>query len=138
MSEIPPKPGPRITADSQEFWDFASQGKLMLRLCNQCKRTMYYPRIICIHCLSDDLGWTEASGRGTVYASTMVHRAPGDAFKSSVPYVVAIVELEEGHRMMTNIVGISPEQVEIGMPVSLVFEERENTAIPQFTPRQEG
>ena len=138
MSEIAAKPGPRITADSEEFWEFAGKGKLMLRLCNQCNRTMYYPRLICIHCLSDDLGWTEASGSGTVYAVTVVHRAPGEAFKASVPYVVAIVELAEGHRMMTNIVGVPPEQVKIGMPVSLVFEQRENTSIPQFTPQTEG
>ncbi|RYG87213.1 MAG: Zn-ribbon domain-containing OB-fold protein [Alphaproteobacteria bacterium] len=130
------KPTPRITQDSVEFWQFTTEGKLMLRHCNACGNQMYYPRIICTQCLSTDLGWTQASGRGRVYAVSIIHRAAVEAFRAGGPYALAIVALEEGQRLMTNIVDCAPEDVVIDMPVELVFEPRGDVAIPLFRPAQ--
>lgn len=129
------KPVPVATADSVDFWRFAADGQLMLRQCNACGNRMFYPRIVCARCLSTDLGWAAASGRGRVYAVTTIHRAPDEIFRADVPYTLAIVELDEGARMMCNIVDCSPERVAIDMPVEVVFEKRgETAAIPQFRP----
>ena len=99
---------------------------------------MYYPRILCTHCMSTELGWDRAAGRGTVYAFTFVHRAPTEAFRKDAPYPVAIIELEEGPRLMSNIVGAEPEDVRIGMAVEVVFEPRgEGAALPLFRPASE-
>lgn len=136
MSE---KPAPRVTRDSEEFWAFAADGALMLRTCNACKALMYYPRVLCTRCMSTDLGWVRASGRGQVYAFTFVHRAPTEAFRADAPYPVAIVELEEGPRLMSNIIGCAPEDVRIGLPVDVTFEARgEGVAVPLFRPRSES
>lgn len=132
------KPAPRVTKDSEEFWAFAADGALMLRGCNACGALMYYPRILCTRCMSTDLSWRRASGRGRVYAFTFVHRAPTEAFRAEAPYPVAIVELEEGPRMMSNIVACAPEVLAIGLPVELQFAPRgESGAIPVFRPSSE-
>ena len=129
------KPLPRMTHDSREYWNFAREGQLMLRACRQCACLFYYPRMLCPRCTSDDLGWQRASGRGTVYACTSVYRAPHDAFRAEVPYVVAIVELAEGVRLMSNITGCDADAVAIGMPVELWFDAAgEDFRIPKFRP----
>ena len=131
------KPVPRITRDSAEFWKFTTEGKLMLRRCEVCGNQMYYPRITCTKCLSTNLGWVEASGRGHVHAVSVIHRPSVEAFRAGGPYALAIVDLEEGQRMMTNIVDCAPEDVVIDMPVQLVFEPRGDVAIPLFRPVQD-
>ena len=132
MTVTTEKPVPAITRDSEEFWNFATDHKLMLRSCNDCGTLMYYPRVVCTNCLSQNLGWREARGGGIVHAKTIVYRAPNEAFRAEVPYVVAIVELDEGPRLMTNILGSEPAAVETGMRVELIFEERGDIALPQF------
>jgi len=135
MSEPTTKPVPRVTADSAEFWRFCAEGRLMLRSCADCGNIFFYPRILCPACMSSNLIWTQASGAGTVHAVTIVHRAPGEAFRADVPYTVALIDLAEGPRLMSNIVHYPPSDVHIGMAVRLVFEPRaEGIVIPQFTP----
>lgn len=132
------KPGPRATKDSEEFWAFAADGALMLRACNACGALMYYPRILCTACMSTDLSWRRASGRGRVYAFTFVHRAPTEAFRGEAPYPVAIVELEEGPRMMSNIIACAAEALTIGLPVEVSFAPRaEGRVVPVFRPSAE-
>ena len=94
---------------------------------------MFYPRIVCTLCLSTDLEWREASGRGRVYAATISYRAPDQAFRAEVPYVIALIDLEEGPRMMSNVTDCDPGDVRIGDEVEVWFEDvSEDIAIPRF------
>ena len=126
----PPDPG------TAAFWEGARAHKLLLPRCEACGRVHFYPRARCPHCGSSELTWIEASGRGSVYSFTVVQRPPSSAFKSMVPYVVAIVALEEGPHLMTNIRGCPPHEVRIGMPVDVAWEDIEPaTTLPYFVPR---
>jgi uncharacterized protein len=126
---------PTIEAESQAFWDAANHGQLMLAKCKSCGRLHYYPRPMCPHCWSHDVGLTPASGRGVVYTYSTVFVNDLPPFKSRLPYIAASVELAEGLRITTNIVGCSPEQVRIGLPVTVRFEViAANVAIPVFEP----
>lgn len=117
------KPLPRATAVSQEFWQAARRHELRLQRCRQCDEHIFYPRVVCPKCLSDGLEWVAVSGRGKVYSFTVVRRAMHPAFRADVPYVYGIVELEEGPRLTTNIVGCRPEDVRVDMAVEVVFDD---------------
>ncbi|HXG42285.1 MAG TPA: Zn-ribbon domain-containing OB-fold protein [Dehalococcoidia bacterium] len=133
------KPLPQPTDTTRPFWQGARQGELRLQRCRSCHQYVYYPRSLCPHCLSTDLDWVPASGRGHVYTYTVIRRAAHPAFREDVPYVLAVVELEEGPRLTTNMVGVEPEQVHIGMPVEAVFEPvSEDIALVKFRPRQQA
>lgn len=118
-----PKPLPLPTPITQPFWDAAKQHRLSLQYCTSCGRYVFYPRAICPYCGASELEWRDASGRGTVYSFTIARRPTARSFEPDVPYVIAIVELEEGPHMMTNVVGCAPEEVRIGMAVEATFEE---------------
>ncbi len=129
-------PIPNPTPESRPFWDAARRHELMLPRCRACGRYHYYPRAVCPHCLSGDLAWERVSGRGTVYTFSVIHRGL-KGFPLGEPYVLAMVELDEGPRMMTNLVGIEPDPATIrfGMPVEVVFEDVSDTvALPRFRP----
>lgn len=96
---------------------------MVLQYCSRCDRYQYYPRPFCTRCLNADLEWRQVSGRGHVYSFTVVRRAATAAFADKVPYVHAIVELDEGPRMTTNIVRCAPHEVSIGLPVRAVFHD---------------
>ncbi len=117
---------PPVGAESGPYWDATREGRLLVQWCTDCDRGVFYPRAFCPHCggRGDTLTWREASGRATVYAAVVEHRpeAAGATFSGGQPYCVALVDLEEGVRMMTNIVGCPPEDVRIGMPVFLTWE----------------
>ena len=115
------KPLPKPTETSRPFWDAAKQHRLQLQQCGGCKAFIYYPRDRCLHCLSDQLEWRPVSGKGKVYSYTTVRRASTRSF-SDKPYVLAIVELDEGVRLTTNIEA-PPESVKIGMPVTVFFDD---------------
>ena len=121
------------------WWDGLSRRKLTFQRCIVCSRAIFYPRSRCPHCFSDALEWQTSTGRGSVYAQTVVHRAP-HGFQDRVPYCVALIDLEEGFRMLCNVIGCSPSDVQVGMPVQLDFEEREGRLLPVFRPefRQGG
>src|SRR5205823_5958732 len=99
--------------------------ELWLMRCNDCHEAYFYPRPICPKCFSRNTAWFQASGRGHLYAFSIVHRPPAPAFGDQVPYIAAIVELEEGPRMPTNLINVEPdpEKVKIGMAVEVVFED---------------
>ncbi len=118
-----PRPLPRPTQVSAPYWEAARRHELAIQRCASCQRHVFYPRLNCPACGSRQLDWVTASGRGTVYTYTIARRPTHPAFAGRTPYVIAIVELEEGPRMTTNIVGCDPDSVQIGMPVEAAFED---------------
>jgi len=112
-------------SENLRFFEGAEQGRLVLPRCNDCDFVIWFPREICPECGSQDVDWFEASGKGSVYSFTVTRRIPGSWGKAT-PFVLAYVELEEGPRVMTNIVDCDPEQVAIGDSVEAVFEDATN------------
>ena len=127
-------PEPIVNADSRPYWEGARQGRLLLQRCGDCGTLRFFPRYLCTACGSDRTEWAEASGRGTVHSFTIVHRAAFPEFQARTPYVVALIDLEEGPRVMTNIVGDDALGVAIGDAVVVEFEARgtEGAKVPQF------
>ena len=124
---------PPETELTRPFWEASREGKLVLQWCRPCDAVVHYPRECCPKCLASDLEWRESSGRGEVYAFSVMHRAANPLMK--VPYVVALVDLPEGARLMTNIVGCAPSEVAVGMPVELEWEAlSDGRAVPLFRP----
>jgi uncharacterized OB-fold protein len=116
MSE---RPIPIPDQDSTPFWEATAERRLLVQHCNNCGRNQLYPRLYCRYCHIDDLDWEEASGRGRIYSVTVVRRAPSPAFADAVPYPIALVDLEEGPRVMANILDAAPDEVAIGQAVTL-------------------
>ncbi|HJQ83806.1 MAG TPA: Zn-ribbon domain-containing OB-fold protein [Candidatus Binatia bacterium] len=117
------KPLPRIDEESRGFWEALARHELYFQRCRACGTNRLYPRAVCPACLSSATEWVRASGRGTVYSFTVTHQNQAPGFREELPYVLAIVELEEGVRLMTNVVGCAPDAVRIGMPVEVVFDD---------------
>lgn len=115
------KPLPVIDHDSAPYWEAAQEGRLDIPLCGDCGKHHFYPRAICPHCHSDNLKFDTVSGRGEVHTFTIARRPAGPAFAEDVPYVVALIELEEGPRMMSRIQTDDPESVQIGASVEVTF-----------------
>lgn len=127
------KPIPDPTPETQPYWDYCKQRELRIQQCRDCGARFFYPRGQCPECLSPDTDWIKASGRGTIYSYSIVRRPPGPAFQPDVPYVVALIDLEEGVRMMSNVEGSPVEAVKIGLPVEVFFEDvSETIALPKF------
>jgi uncharacterized OB-fold protein len=119
-------------SDSLPYWEGLTKGELRIQRCSSCSKSVFYPRAICPHCFADQLTWIVASGKGTIYSYTVVHQAFGP-FAADVPFVVAIVELEEGVRMMTRIIDAAHEQIVVGTPVKVTFESvGEDLTLPYF------
>ena len=134
--DLPTRP-PRRTLETEEFWDGCADGRLLLPRCDECGDTFWYPRLVCPFCASHSVRYVESSGLGTVYSFTVVRRGPGP-FREKAPYVVAMIRLDDGPIMMSNVVGTDPEAVEIDMPVRVLFEragDDGSEAIPRFAPR---
>ncbi|NUR83192.1 MAG: Zn-ribbon domain-containing OB-fold protein [Nonomuraea sp.] len=125
------KPIPKPTPETQPFWDGAAAGELRIQRCTQCERHYFYPRPACPRCGSEQVEWVTASGRGTLY-SYVINHGPAPGFEA--PYVIAVVELEEGVRMMTNLVGVEPdpEQLPLDLPLRVTFEERGDVRVPMW------
>jgi len=117
------KPLPTLSRTSAKFWKAAKRHELCLQRCQDCGHYVVHPRSLCPQCLSSNSRWEKVSGRGTVYSYTVIRRASTPGFEEDVPYVFAIVELDEGPRMATNIVGIEPEKVAIGIKVEAFFDD---------------
>lgn len=127
------KPLPIPDADTRFFWEGCAQGKLYIQQCADCEKHIFYPRIVCPHCLSSDIHWIEASGRGRIYSYSIIHRSE-KAFAQDVPYVVALIDLEEGVRLMSNVINVDPDQVTCDMPVKVVFVPEGDMVLPKFEP----
>ena len=127
----------RVNTVTQPYWDGIEQGKLLLQHCTDCDAYQYYPRSQCLKCQSSSLEWVEASGRGVLYAYSVVQRGPSPAFQAIAPYITAIVELSEGPRMFTNIVETAPETLKVNGEVIVVFREGpEGLKLPYFAPSE--
>jgi uncharacterized OB-fold protein len=133
------KPLPEITPVTQPFWDAAANGKLVVQRCRDCESWVWCPRPACVECGSDQLDWIPVSGRGEIFAFTVIREVVGRAlrgFANDLPYVTAWVDLEEGPRFCSNIIGCPVEKVSIGMSVEAVFEDTgEGVVLPKFRPR---
>jgi len=123
MSNKYPKPLPRIDEESKGYWEACQRRELVVQRCGACGQLRHYPRALCPACLSDRVEWLRCSGRGTVYTFTVTHQNQAPGFRDALPYVLAYVELEEGVRLLTNLVDCAPEAVRIGMTVEVVFDD---------------
>ncbi len=133
------KPLPAIAPEAKPFWEAAAQNKLVMQRCRDCNSWVWTPRPLCNECGSTEIQWTPMSGKGEVYSFTVIRqvvgRAASKAFEPDVPYVVAWVDLDEGPRMITNIVGCPIEDVKLGMKVSVAFEQASKDIwLPKFKP----
>ncbi len=121
-------PEPSINMETEAYWAAAKEGKFLLKKCNACGKTHYYPRAICPHCLSGDTSWYEATGKGVIYSYSVMRR--GDT-----PYAIAYVTLNEGVTMMSNIVECDLDNLAIGQAVEVTFRATEgDQALPVFRP----
>lgn len=131
------KPLPRIDEESKGFWEACQRHELYVQRCSDCAALRYYPRALCPSCLSDRVEWVRCSGTGTVYTFTATHQNQAAGFRDALPYVMAYVELDEGVRMLTNIVDCAADAVRIGMRVEVVFEDAtDEVTLPKFRPAE--
>ncbi len=130
------KPVPVADADSAPFWDGCARGELLLQSCADCGAVRFPAAGVCPHCRATGAEWIAASGRGRVYSWIVVtHPVPKEIYAADVPYVVALVELEEGVRMPTNIVGCDAGEVRADMAVEVAFDEvAPGVVLPRFRP----
>jgi uncharacterized OB-fold protein len=130
------KPVPTPTHETRPYWEGCKQHELRVQRCAACGHRQFFPRIYCTQCFGERVEWVKTSGFAKVLSFTIVRRPPSPAFAAEVPYVVALVTLDEGPTLMTNIVGCAPEKVEIGMAVEVTFDDwTEEISIPKFRPR---
>lgn len=135
-SDEPRRPAPVPDEESAPFFEGARRGKLMLQRCRACAVWHMPVRPVCDACLSDDLEWTAASGKGEVYTFALMHYVYHPGFANEVPYNLTVVKLDEGPVMETNLVGCDNRDIVIGMPVEVVFEElTDEVTVPKFRPR---
>ncbi|GLV55683.1 hypothetical protein KDH_25270 [Dictyobacter sp. S3.2.2.5] len=119
-------------SDSRPYWEGLAQGELRIQRCTGCSQAVFYPRSLCPHCHATTLEWIVASGRGHIYSYTVVHQAYG-AFAASTPFVVALIELEEGVRMMSRLVDPPGQHIQIGAAVQIVFQNvGDDLTLPYF------
>jgi len=137
MAETKPyqKPLPRVDEESRGYWEALARHELYFQRCRTCGAARFYPRALCPACLSSAAEWVRASGRGTVYSFTVTEQNQTPGFREALPYVLAMVELAEGPRLLTNLVGCAPGDVRIGMTVGVVFEDvAAGVTLPKFRP----
>jgi len=134
-SDTPRYDLPTLDDASRPFWDAANEGRLLAKRCRTCGEVHFYPRPFCPVCWSADVEWFEVSGRATLYTYSVVYQNDLPPFAARVPYVAAIVELEEGPRMMSNVVDCPLEQLEVGMALQVTFHRAtDELAFPVFSP----
>ena len=128
---IPPQ-----TELTQPYWDAAREHKLVVQQCNSCSHRLFPPGANCPKCGSADLAWTEMSGKGSIYTFTIAHRPPHPVLAAQCPLAIAVIELDEGPRLMSNVVGCDPADLRVDLPVRVAFEPIDDSDIvlPVFTP----
>lgn len=125
------KPSPRPTPTEQPFYDACSRGELLLQHCESCAHVLFYPRTHCDQCHSEQLTWQVAAGAGTIASYTVVRRGVSSDFEA--PYVIALIDLAEGPRMMSQIVDADTEKLAVGLPVMVDFAQwSEDITLPVF------
>jgi uncharacterized OB-fold protein len=134
VSDVTDRPAPEADQDSAPYWAAAARNELTIQRCRSCARYQFYPRLLCTACGFPDPEWVRASGSGTVHSYTVNHRPAGTWATARVPYVVALIDLAEGPRLMAN-VDAEPSEMWVGMPVTVWFEEvAPGVSLPQFRP----
>jgi uncharacterized OB-fold protein len=129
------KPLPTLDDSNRPFWAAAREGRLVMQACNACGHVRYPLNHVCPKCLSGEFTWKQLSGRATVYSSIVFHQVYNPAFAQDVPYNVSLIQLEEGPRMYSNVVGIPPSDVKVGDAVTVVFDPvTPEISIPRFKP----
>ncbi len=126
----PGLPVPKATVISQPHWDGCKKGQLLVQHCDECNAYTFPPEIVCPQCLKSSLLWKQSSGKGVIYSFTVVHRPQRPEF--AAPYVAAIIELEEGWHMMSNIIDCDIDSIEIGQAVEVSYVKREDFSLPMF------
>jgi uncharacterized OB-fold protein len=136
---VPPRRAlPQPSTESQLFWDGLADHQLLVQRCSSCGRFWFPPSNRCQHCWSEDSAWTQVSGRAEIFSFTVFRRAYAAELVDQLPYVVAVVELAEGPRLITNVVDCDPGDVRVGMPVEVVFEDfADGMTLHAFRPREE-
>lgn len=135
MSETYDKPLPTITPETEPFWTATRNGKLSMQKCCGCGHVRYPVSAVCPRCLSEDAEWVDLSGKGSVFSYIVFHQVYNQAFAKDVPYNVALIQLDEGPRMFSNVVGVPNDAVKVGDRVEAVFEKATDTVtIPRFRP----
>lgn len=133
MSTSYAKPLPTLNELNRPFWDGARRGELRLQRCDGCGHLRYPIQIVCPRCLSENSTWTQVSGRGKVYSCLTFHQIYNKAFAGDVPYNVSLIQLDEGPRMFSNVVGVPPGKVKVGDEVQAFFDAvTEEITIPRF------
>ena len=129
------KPLPTVTGETMPYWEACRRGELLIQRCRDCDQYQWYPRGICANCFAGKVQWVKASGKGKVWTFTVTRQNRTPGFSEECPYVLALVELDEGIKMFTNIVGCDPGQVKIGMPVEVTFvRATDQVTVPFFKP----
>lgn len=139
MTELRHAPGmlhgmplPLPDLDTQPFWEGCGESKFLVPRCGACGATRWPPGPMCPECQSMETEWIESTGRGTVYSWVVATHPVAEVLVDQVPYVVGLIDLEEGVRVIGNVLGCAPEEVEAGMPVELFFEQVEDVRLPNF------
>jgi uncharacterized OB-fold protein len=133
MSDLVPKPKPRPAPESLPYWQAAREHRLALPKCEDCQKSWFPPSRTCPHCLSTKFSFENVSGKGKIFSFVTFHRVYRPAFTADVPYVVALIELDEGPRLLSNIMGVTHDQVKCEMRVEVVFDDYdEDISIPKF------
>ena len=129
------KPIPVPSHESRPYWEALREHKLTMPRCEDCGHRWFPPSLLCPKCRSRKVGWKQVSGRGKVFSFVNFHRTYHKGFADERPYCVAVIELEEGPRMISNVIGIAPDKVACDMSVEVVFEDIAGTAtLPKFKP----
>ena len=130
-------PLPIPQQESEFYWQKCKEHELWLRHCKQCNKVYFYPRDVCPMCFQRDTEWIKASGKGTLYTYAIAHQLPRPNYKGPLPFVIAMVQLEEGPIMPTNLVEVKPEpaSIKVGMHVEVTFDDiTEEISLPKFKP----
>jgi hypothetical protein len=127
---------PPVSGAGGPFWEASRSREFVLPWCTACSRAIWYPREVCPHCHATDVDWRPASGRGEVYAVSVQHRPANPMMADRVPYAVALIDLDEGPRMLSNVVDVDPTTVSVGDPVEVTWEPlTDGRHLPVFRPR---
>lgn len=129
------RPVPTADHESAEFWRRVHARRLAVQRCTACHALRFYPRAVCPECLDGAFEWVDVAGRGMLYSFTVCHRPAAEAFADRTPYIVALVELQEGVRLLANLIDCPPDRARVGMPVALTYEEvADGITLYQFKP----
>jgi uncharacterized OB-fold protein len=131
----PARPLPEKSPEMAPFWEAARRHALVVQRCRGCGALRFPARDICSRCLARESEWAPVSGRGRLFSFAVMHQVYHPGFADAVPYAVVVVELEEGARLVSNVVGCAPADLRIGMPLEVVFEDlTPEVTLPKFRP----